>query len=108
MTSMDHRLALIVACTMAAAHAHPAAARAGNPGATFTLAKPLPDWRRAIVEEHVFLCEKDRCTGAIEPLAASQMRTCRDLRRRFGEIVSVRIGNEQWETAKLESCNKAR
>jgi hypothetical protein len=85
-----------------------AEAKSSSSRASFTFERPIPKWQRSVVDDQVMYCDKDRCTGEIEPFASSQMRACRILRRRFGSVVTVSVGSVDWDRSKLEICNGSR
>jgi hypothetical protein len=102
-------LILVVATGIALSGSSTAAqANSSNPKAIFTFEAPIRKWQRTVVDDRVMYCETDRCTGEIEPIPSAQMRACRTLRRRFGNVVTVRIGSVDWDRTKLDTCNASR
>ena len=101
---LEH-IALIAATLLARSSEASDVRNPAAPAASITLATPVKEWQRSIVEDHVFYCEHSTCVGTIEPNQVSQIRACKKLADDLKGIISVQIEGKDWTPEQVQACN---
>jgi len=96
-------LALAGTLGMFAATVSPALAAPRGGAYAVTLANPLPQPRREIIEGAMWHCQQDRCSA---PADGEQVMTiCSKVSRRFGEVARFSTPRGELASAEVARCN---
>jgi hypothetical protein len=96
-------LALASTLTSFAVIVTPAVAAPRGGAYAATLATPLTQPRREIVEGAVWRCQGDRCSAPAD--GARALTICSKVSRRFGEVARFSTPQGELATAELARCN---
>lgn len=97
--------ALSLAATLASftVTAAPAQAAARSTLHVASLAAPLAEPKREIVDGTLWRCEGDRCTGAVE--GSRPVRVCGRVAKKFGEVARFTSPEGELAAEDLARCN---
>ena len=95
-------LAMVIVISGVAAAAPPVS----NSRATAQIAWAHGAKSRLVADDRVWRCVNERCDGQVFDRPNSRLRTCRQLARTGGQVMSFKVAGAEIAPSELERCNR--